>query len=257
MTKKKHQSGDVLTFKRSELKKIMSELFDEVLNEKFTNILQSNFNTYKDEIIEDLTKKVSSGIDPASGSVIPVINVIDDSKLKQADDRIASLESSLKEARQLLNDLEQHSRRWSIRIHGLSPPVPNSFSEDAKAICVRFLNDHLQLNVSLNDVDCAHRVGSIRNGSQPMLVKFFRRDFVESIISKRKQLKGTSYVIYEDSTLANRQLLNRLHNHPLVTRSWLSRGSVWAVTEPNNKFKVRIFDDINDLIRKATNGSTA
>ena len=133
-----------------------------------------------------------------------------------------------------------------MRIHQLPAPAGKPWEENSKAIAASFFKDLLQVEVPVLEIDCAHRVGVKRDGTQSMLVKFFRRDIVENILSKKKLLKEkkTKFVIHEDSTLPNRKLINRLHNHDEIERAWLSRGTVWAVTKSEKKLKFDLYDDI-------------
>ena len=188
-----------LTVPRSKLKSIVEQIFEELFEEKFNNFLkekfEAKFEALKSEIIKDIPPPIHSEVHPA------------------IDASITRLEHDLTQARIDLNQLEQHSRRWAIRVHHLQAPVGNAWEEKAKLIASNFLRENLKMNVPVSEIDCAHRVGRVQDGKQPMLVKFFRRDIVDEIIKRRRQLAGKSYVIYEDSTILNRKLLNRLHNH--------------------------------------------
>ena len=136
--------------------------------------------------------------------------------------------------------------------HGVECPRPGlAWREDAKAISSNFLKQNLKLDIPVREIDCAHRVGAVRNGKQTMLVKFFRRDYVEDIIKERRILKKKPYSIHEDATLENMKLLNRLFNHDEIDQSWLIRGTVWAKTNTGQKFRVEILDDINKKISDA------
>ena len=174
--------------------------------------------------------------------------------MSDLNEKIKLLERQLSETRIALNHLEQHSRRWAIRIHGLPPPT-DPRQEQAKQVSSTFLKDKLNLNIPVSEIDCAHRVGIVRNNQQSMLVKFFRRDFVDDIITQRHKLKQTPYVIHEDATLENRRLLNRLANHNEIERAWLLRGTVWAKSKSGLKFKCDLFDDINAKINKVSENS--
>ena len=226
-----------LTVPRSKLKSIVEQIFEELFEEKFNNFLkekfEAKFEALKSEIIKDIPSPIHSEVHPA------------------IDASITRLEHDLTQARIDLNQLEQHSRRWAIRVNPLQAPVGNAWDENAKLIASNFLRENLKMNVPVSEIDCAHRVGRVQDGEQPMLVKFFRRDTVDEIIRRRRQLKGKGYVIHEDSTILNRKLLNRLHNHAAVDQCWLIRGVVWAKSKAGVRFKVQLFDDINLKIAEA------
>ena len=223
---------DVMLVNKSQLKAIVEQIFTELLEKKFTEFMQSKLN---DEIQAKTQVMIDAAISDESNQ----------QSMKNVSDKIASLEKQLIETRIALNHLEQHSRRWAIRIHGLSAPAND---ENAKRVCSKFFKDKLGLTIPVAEIDCAHRVGPVRNDKQSMIVKVFKRDFIDNIIQNRKKLKASPYVIHEDSTLENRRLLNRLKNHDNIDRAWLLRGTVWATTRDGKKFKVDIYDDINKKI---------
>ena len=100
-------------------------------------------------------------------------------------------------------------------------------------------------------MDCAHRVGKKdKDGRQTLLVRFFERDNVELLLSKKKTLKGSTLILYEDATYLDRKLLNALKDHPNVVSQWMHHGTIWARhvgAAENEKTKVQIFDDLDTL----------
>ena len=77
------------------------------------------------------------------------------------------------------------------------------------------------------DIDCAHRVGKKdKDGRQTLLVRLFERDNVELLLSKKKTLKGSSLILYEDATYLDRKLLNALKDHPNVVSQWMHHGTI-------------------------------
>jgi hypothetical protein len=48
------------------------------------------------------------------------------------------------------------------------------------------------------------------DGNQTLFVRFFARDHADLVIENRRKLKGTTCVVFEDTTMANRRLLNAL-----------------------------------------------
>ena len=149
-----------------------------------------------------------------------------DDLTKQVDalrNEVQTLKGELKEARADNNNLEQHGRRWAVRIYGLDAPA-DSVKENAKQLASDFFQHNVDLVIPVNEIDCAHRVGGKTNGKQALLVRFHRRDYVDALVEVRKKLKGTGFVIFEDATYRNRQLINRLKSHSAIDSSWLSRG---------------------------------
>lgn len=166
----------------------------------------------------------------------------------------ASLTQDMKSLQSGLNHLEQHNRRWQVRITGLPASSERFESTDtSKHLVCNFFNTSLSLNILKSQLDCAHRVGKPHNNTHTMLVKFHERDIVDLLITNRSKLKGTPFAIFEDSTQINRGLCNRLYKHPKISNSWLQRGNVWAKTTQGQKFKIDIAENIDEVIEKNTN----
>jgi hypothetical protein len=152
---------------------------------------------------------------------------IDTNKLKATN--------AIQEVLILANGIEAHQRRWAVRINGL--PAPREGEEetiDAKHVVLGFIESSLHIdNVFYEDIDCAHRVGRVVDNKQSMLARFHARDLVQLILKNKTKLKGTSVVVYEDSTYLNRQLLQAVKDHSKIDSGWTSNGAVWGKTEPN------------------------
>lgn len=230
------------------------------MNDKFNTRLDTLEKTLLDKLDEKVLK-LESTIEHLDTRVA----TLEDEKTTQrnANDclerRISTLTDQLKDAdianKQLttdLNDIEQHGRRWSIRVHGLPPPINKyeTFTE-ARRVSLNFLETNLKIKFQENDIDCAHRIGRIQNNTQPLLIKFVRRCHVDKIIEARTGLKGTGLVIYEDATLPNRKLLNRLKNNSQISKSGISNGKIWFKTHENpKKFQIKICETIEDVLAK-------
>jgi hypothetical protein len=133
------------------------------------------------------------------------------------------------EAMSLANAIESHNRRWAVRILGFPAPTTQETSTESKYLTMDFLKEVFKINnITFEDIDCAHRVGKVSDQKQTMLVRFFSRDLVSAIISKKSTLKGTGFVVFEDSTLINHKLLNALKLHPNIDSAWITNGTVWA-----------------------------
>ena len=68
------------------------------------------------------------------------------------------------------NDLEQYSRRNSVRIFG----IPESQGEDTDQLVIKAVSDHLPCTISPADIDRSHRSGKPRADAKkprPILVK--------------------------------------------------------------------------------------
>jgi hypothetical protein len=177
-----------------------------------------------------------------------------DQHISTSEDIFTGVQNGVDEARILANDVEAHGRRWAVRIMGYRAPSPRTETIDqAKELVLQFLTKQLNVNnIRLADIDCAHRIRAVRQGNQSILAKFFRRDHVDLIMSLKKKLKGKDFLVYQDTTMLNRRLLNDLKDRPEVDSSWCAGGTAWCkLTAGGHKMKVSINDNINYVLSHA------
>jgi hypothetical protein len=178
----------------------------------------------------------------------------------QIQTKTASMQEGIYSNTKLANDVEGHGRRWAVRIMGLPAPTGGKESvQDAKKIVIQFILEHLKVsNVAPQESDCAHRVGRISTESkQTMLVRFFKRDLTDHLLSKKKLLKTTDYVMFEDTTWLNRRLINALNRRPDIEKAWCIGGTVWAkARNTDQKTKVGINDDLDELFSSIYNATS-
>jgi hypothetical protein len=171
------------------------------------------------------------------------------------NNKFTRVQEAVDEVRIIANNVEAHGRRWAVRILGLPAPQNNiERTHEAKDLVIRFLNEHLNIHdVTTDDIDCAHRVGAVKNHKQTMLTRFFRRDIADRIIKTKRILKGKDLVLHEDTTGLNRKLINDLNKRAEVESCWYIGGTIWAKkTNSTRKFKVSINDNINHILRSDT-----
>jgi hypothetical protein len=127
-------------------------------------------------------------------------------------------------------------------------PNRHESTEDAKYVAVDFFNDVMKQDIEYEDIDCSHRVGKVENKKQTLLVRLYSRELVESLLRKKKELKGKPYVLYEDATMVNRVIVNTIKRMPLIENAWIINGTIWAKKVGGEKFKVGIHDNLATLI---------
>jgi hypothetical protein len=153
----------------------------------------------------------------------------------------------------MANQVEAHERRWSLRIFGLPAPTttPEKLPQSKDAL-LKFLAEDLQItNILPADIDTAHRLGEVIDHKQTLLVRFFRREIPEFILSSKSMLKGKVSSIFEDTTYRNRCLIWDLSQRPEVERAWNMGGVIWAkLHNRTRKMKVEITDDLDEVLNR-------
>ena len=110
------------------------------------------------------------------------------------------------------------------------------------------LQSKLEMDVNINDIDIAHRLGKFRkDGNRPVIVKFLSRKKKNQALYKRRALKGSSIVIKEDIATENQKLLENVASQDCVKTTWTKDANVYALLHNTKIIKVDRLTDINKL----------
>ena len=152
-------------------------------------------------------------------------------EMKQIKEENNSLKSKL-------NNLEQWTRRSSIRIFGVKDTTKNESHEQSEAIVYDIFSRIGGQTRLKGVIDIAHRVGQFRTGeARPIIVKLFSRKDKIEIMRLKHQLKGSKIGIAEDLTSINARLYNLCRNDPTFTNVWTREGVIYARVKHNNNIK--------------------
>ena len=100
------------------------------------------------------------------------------------------------------------------------------------------------------DIDCAHRLGEIKDGKQTILMRFFARDVVDYLLRNKTRLKDTNIMLFEDMSYKDRMLLHALKARTLeVESAWYLAGKIWAKLRTGRKIQVNINDNLDDVLK--------
>ena len=175
------------------------------------------------------------------------------SSLQERDATITELRSEVQLLHDDLDALEQHGRRHSLRISGISMT-----EEDTTAAVVKLANEVLEIAppLSTKDISVSHRLRKPRNARAdepaPIIVRFVSRADRDRVIRERKKLKDmntdTSKVyINEDLTTRRAKIFSMarsLQKRKLFKQTWTYNGSI-KVMMPNGDIKTA--SNLNDL----------
>ena len=127
---------------------------------------------------------------------------------------------------------------------------PPQFSTELKEVVTSFIIDkHRIRDFSASDIDGVHRVGAVRPGKpRGMIVRLFKREVRMNILKSRKAIKGTGFVVAEDWTVQNGELLNRASKHDRIQQAWFWNNIIWAVGKNGNRIRVTLGCNIDELL---------
>lgn len=153
---------------------------------------------------------------------------------------IDEVDNGVQNALQKTNDLEQYTRKSSVRIYGIEDEeyedIPTTVFKVNK-----LLNEKLQMNIEEKEINIAHRLGKFENRKmRPVIVRFMSRQRKIETIKLRRALAKTQYVIKEDLTKDNQEFLYELNNVDNVETAWTNEGKFFAKLSPSGAI-IRVF----------------
>ena len=207
----------------------------------------------QDKVKQDLTiQELKDNLEDKEDRLLQLEQLIKE-YMESNDCRMTRVEKGVVEAIELANQVEAHGRRWAIRFIGMPAPDENGEkTPEAKHVVLSFLAEKLNItNISPDDIDCAHRIGTVKDKRQTLLVRFFRREIVENVLLVKKNLKGSPVSMFEDSPVKNRTMVWDLNQRAEVESAWTKAGKVWAkLFNIEKKVRVMITDDIDLVLAK-------
>ena len=163
--------------------------------------------------------------------------------IKQQDRRIRQNEREL-------NDLQQYSRRWNLRVFKV-PEKEETAADCTSNVCAIF-SDEVGIPITASDIEVAHRTGQRSSTrARPILVRFFDRKKRDSVITSRRNLKNKGIVIGEDLMYANYQVFRKANEHSAAMSAWSSNGKILAKAKDGRIVRVNIHTDLDEAFRRA------
>lgn len=198
-------------------------------------------NTFLELLAEKITTAVSQKLEAKFEIMYGKCEVME-SKMK-------ALELEKDELINKIDNLEMYGRRSNIRVFG----IQEQDNED----CCKLLQTHLygKLGIELhpNAIDRCHRVGPIRQAGRggptrprAIIVKFTRTCFRNEVISRKKILKNTGVVVYEDLTKNKMDLLKEAGQAFGSRNVWSKEGVIW-IAKDNTRHRITTMDALRKL----------
>lgn len=182
-------------------------------------VVSKTLDIFKKEILDHLTKHFDDKVKEIVTRYEEQIGVLTN-KLKEAESKIVQFEVRT-------DDLEQYSRRNSVRIFGLQETA----DEDVQKSVVAMVEGNLRIKLVPEDIDRCHRTGPrIENRTRPVILKFTRYNKKAEVLSQRRQLKGKRMSIQDDLTKQRLQLLKLAREKYGDRNAWTSNGRVLIKT---------------------------
>ena len=224
------------------------------INDKLSKVLTKDDHSFLKNIIketilelkENFLESVTNRIEKLEGEIHEI--AIENKKLKseittlkesqnnsieeiETDKTIFKTEIETKNLKmeETIHDHEQYSRRNNIRIHNMPDDSRNETSLQTTFKVLDTINQNLDLNLTPQSIDIAHRLGPYTGRNRRVIVKFVHRQVKHMIMEKASWLKGTGIIIFEDLTqLHNKVLASARKKSPdEVDEAWYRNGGIY------------------------------
>lgn len=218
----------------------------------------ASFNLCVDRIIDSIEKKLTTRMDiqatehfDLNKKVERIEKVNQDLAAENANlkDSIKNLTSRLDNICQNVDDLDQYSRNVNLLVHGV-PSSNDPAESDLTDRLVGYLNSNLGLTLKHDDISTLHRLPKPATQSSttgatskpaPVIVQFLSRSTRNTVLSKRKLLKGKSVVITEQLTAKKMSLLRKANEFVTsgkLQSAWTHDGKILIKTLNNHTMAI-------------------
>lgn len=169
--------------------RVTRSLSREIEKESITAMREEMQTLFKfDELKNIIRSAVSEAIKEDSSGLKEVIDEAIGTATKALETTVQDLESKLEEYRALINDNEQYSRKYNLRISGIKESPGESCVDKVMDLCQTKLN----IIVEKDSIDRAHCLGPKKDGKdRQIIVKFTKFPVKNTIYRSKRLLKGT------------------------------------------------------------------
>lgn len=243
-------------FSRALLSALKDDDVNHALHRHSTDSMKSEILPIMDAIA-NLRKEIKADFGEQMNNLRQTVASLKDIITKK-DETIASLEKRVEALEQSQDDLEQYSRRNSVRLSGL---VENK-KEDTAALAIDVLNDRMKLTppLTINELDRVHRVGkpSAETEAKPraILMKFSTYRSKQRVHSAKRHLYTEDddlpkLFLNEDLTRRRSELLweaRKLKKDGRIQDAWSANGTLLLKDNRNAVVTFKSLKELNSKI---------
>ncbi|XP_013408787.1 uncharacterized protein LOC106172561 [Lingula anatina] len=158
-----------------------------------------------------------------------------DQEMKKMNELLKQNDYYSKETMRSCNHNEQYSRKTNIRALN----IIEKKEENLREIFIDMLQKEAKLNIEPTDIQAIHRIPGKQGSPRPVIIKLRNTDIKRTIMRKKRELKSGAR-LYDDITLKNLTLLNKLKQHEHVESAWFFNCNVYCQLKNGNRIKVHM-----------------
>ncbi|KAI4455208.1 l1 transposable element-related [Holotrichia oblita] len=166
--------------------------------------------------------------------------------VKTEDKEVSQLRNQVNTLQAELDELQQYSRKNSLRIYGCKDNPSEVTDDIIKSLC----SDKLGISLQKSDIDCSRRLRRKENGDRPIIVRFTSRNIKNLIFKHKAKLKGTKIVLKEDLTMRRTALYKQACNSFGYKRVWTNDCNIY-VKSGGHISKIMTTADLESLRAKS------
>lgn len=243
------------------------------LSDKLCETISKTFEAQLKRCVEEHVKPLVQRIDvqeaelKQQGEVIKKQGLIlldrlkDSVKLKERcteyEQEINSLHNKIEKLETRIEHQEQYSRRTSLRFHNVQVSVDDRgrliHPVDTDSAIIGICKDHLNINLTKDDISRSHVIGKTINGKTQVIVRFMSYRTRERVYNAKKSLKNHPDKVHISENLTEfrnsivRQL-GKLRYQNLIDSYWTADGKIFAkMTASGHRIRIRDFNDLDVL----------
>lgn len=206
----------------NKLCKIISEQLEkkiEVLDRKLVkiDILDSKFTEVNDSL---------ANLDKLDGLVKQIEGIND--CIKSISKSVCTSQKEVVGLNKYCDYIHQTSKKNSLRFYGFE----ENDGEDPVEMISLFISKNLNVSCTMQDIDCAFRVGRISNNEgkgRAILVNFVNSWKRSQILSHKRSLKSSGISMFEDLTKLRHELLAAAKKKYGKSQAWSAGGKIYAL----------------------------
>lgn len=109
-------------------------------------------------------------------------------ELKCLNTKLTELTLKVDKISEQIDSIEQYSYNYNLKIVGVPQILEHETSEDTASLCIKLFSSIGTTNISLQDIDIAHRIPSQRSTGKPnaIICKFTRRLAKDKVLSRKR-----------------------------------------------------------------------
>lgn len=226
-------------FKNQNLVNQLAPVLAEAIMPTLKSAVESAFQSLNDTI-----KSQSETIDKQNREIVTLHD-----KLKNAEKSNQDLQQQIWGLEESMDELEQYSRRTSLRFHNCPQPNSNNSTDSIiKDIC----REKLGIQITENDIFRSHPIGNRNNhGGIQIICRFQNWKTKNTVYKAKSKLKNSDIFVTEDLTRYRQGIIHELSAAKRLRKVhsfWTNDGRIFTkLSENGQKYLIKSISELHKI----------